>query len=152
MWLKVWLVIATRSHSKYKSGGALCPGDNEFKFDFGHISGKDLQTIENIALGLRRLWLESKCQGSVSRAVESRVPLTSPRVYRQEGDSQEQNPAAALVSGWLGSSAKATQMDHARSRKDGSRMAKEAKRDSETPCHRLQDEWIFAHWPFCSCD
>lgn len=47
VWLKVWLVIAPRRHSKYKSGGALGPGDNK------HISGNDLQTIENITLGLR---------------------------------------------------------------------------------------------------
>lgn len=58
----------------------------------------------------------------MSRAVESRVPWTQPRVSREEGDSQEQNPAGALVSGWLGSSAKATQMGHARIRKDGSRV------------------------------
>lgn len=77
VWLKVWMVIATRRHSKYKSGGALGPGDNEFKFDFGHISGNDLQTIENIALGLRR-WprLENKCQGGVSWQWKAGVPLT----------------------------------------------------------------------------
>lgn len=64
VWLKVWLVIATRRHSKHRSGGALGPGDNELKLDFGHIRRNDLQTIENITLGLRRRpWLENKCQG-----------------------------------------------------------------------------------------
>lgn len=33
-----------------------------------------------------------------------------------------------------------------------SSVAKEVKRDSETPCHRLQGEQMFAHGPFCSCD
>ena len=139
-------MIATRRHSKYKSGGALGPGDNEFKFDFGHISGNDLQTI---ALGLRRPpRLECKCQGSfqgngkqgavdVAQSVQARG--------RQSGTSSGVRMARELCKG-------DSDGPYKKQERRQSSMAKEAERDLETPCHRLWDERVFAHWPFCSCD